>query len=58
MGRMQATASSLDQCIAEHERWTQQILPPGTGCGSDSGCSSQKAEKKADTRSELWTVYE
>ena len=45
LGRVQASASSLDQRIAEHERLTQEIRLPERV--ADTGCSSQKAEKKA-----------
>ena len=46
MGRMQATASSLDQCIAEHERLTQQILPPEQVADQIQDVPAKKRKKR------------
>ena len=46
MGRVQATASSLDQRIAEHKRLTQQARPPEQVADQIQDAPAKKRKKR------------
>ena len=57
LDRLQTSAVNLDQRFAEHERRVQEDRLPEQVAEQIQDAPAKK-RKKADKKSELWTVYE